>query len=102
MWGLMGSSSGVVFLNGVLWGIWRERNSRTFEGKIRSCIKVVDSILHEEGSWLLFSREFECPLVVFISDWVSCIFSAPPLEKSFLHWQPPPVGFLKLNFDGSS
>lgn len=36
----------------VLWGIWRERNLRIFQGKSNCCNVVIDSIILEVGSWL--------------------------------------------------
>lgn len=91
-------------LQGILWDIWKERNSRIFEDKKKGVNMVIDSILYEVASWLMVTNEFrELSLNTFMMDWVFCIFSSP-LNQDIVDkgWEMPMEGKVKLNFDASS
>lgn len=68
--------------------------------------KFIDSIIREAGSWIFVEKAFQgMSMSTFARDWVTSISSSPPLpfkESNHLEWQPPHLGILKLNFDGSS
>lgn len=70
-------------LHDLCWGIWKERNKGIFEGVRKSPWQVADSILFEEASWAIASKNFNVLFVNnFTRDWYSCIFSY------FIHCNP--------------
>ncbi|XP_068639159.1 uncharacterized protein [Aristolochia californica] len=88
----------------VPWGIWNERNRRRFEAKFESEKNVVDKVMGQISTWLLTKKLF-------------CSFKGTSIRENWsnlarMHlgtkiqvmkdWVPPEVGYLKLNFDGSS
>ncbi|XP_068637268.1 uncharacterized protein [Aristolochia californica] len=88
----------------VPWGIWNERNRRRFEAKFESEKNVADKVMGQISTWLLTKKPF-------------CSFKGTSIRESWsnlarMHlgtkiqvmkeWAPPEVGYLKLNFDGSS
>ena len=44
----------------VLWCIWRERNTRCFEGKERSILKIKSFLLHTLPDWSSIFNTFPC------------------------------------------
>lgn len=56
-----------VIAQGIMWGIWKERNKRIFEGVEKGVWEVRDAIIWEVGLWLLLFVEFE---VIFLNDFI--------------------------------
>ena len=90
-------------LYAILWKIWLERNNRVFRNKSSSMEEVVQSIVLSVSEWVSSRMEF---LGVALEDlnrsWV-VFFKGGRCAKSFqqILWERPPLGVLKLNFDGS-
>lgn len=45
-------------IHAIIWGIWKERNRRIFDGKINSWNEVIDGIIQEVGGWLFVDEAF--------------------------------------------
>lgn len=93
-----------ALLQGILWGLWKERKRRVFEDKRRNFWLAINSIICEVASWVLMKDEFKsCNLNDIQRDWISCISVSPCRTTPFvLEWVPPPKGKVKINFYGAS
>lgn len=88
-WGWLGGrgKKEVFFKNpsqGILWGIWKERNKRIFEGIRKWAMEVRDAILCEVGCWMLaFEGVEDVSLNDIMCDWRICMhmYSWKALEK---------------------
>lgn len=65
---------------------------------------MIDSIVREVGSWVLFAKEFHgTSLSMFLSDWsLALSWSVLQVRKVYSEWVLPLEDCLKLNFDGAS
>lgn len=77
-----------------LWAIWKERNSRCFEG-----VSSPKEALAYRVKFLVASRVSVLPNFRGHSI-VSMLRCFSP--QIWPPWMPPPMGILKLNFDGSA
>lgn len=69
-------------------------NSRevVLEERVKFCV----------ASWVSILPEFRGTSInTMLRSWFEVAFSSPYRNISLPSWSPPPVGFLKLNFDGS-
>jgi ribonuclease HI len=69
------------------WSIWTARNKAAFEG-----ISFNQAAIFQRLSSLAIELKFSLPQKV----------DKPPKETTLISWKPPPLGFLKLNTDGSA
>lgn len=95
----------------MLWGIWKERNHRIFRGEERNIAqiwKVIvenirETILVEQWSdedWAVNDRENRILAKLNLK---SSLWKFKPHQQNILNtFQPPPVGFFILNYDGAS
>lgn len=92
LWGLgdRGWCFWACLIHAVLWGIWKEKNLRIFEGRSKSSNGVIDSIIREVGSWIFVSKEFQgLSLFSFVRDWVTCIsLNSPVVRRTIVDWHP--------------
>lgn len=59
---------------GIMWGLWKERNGRIFGREKLELWVVRDAISREAGSCMLISSEFHDVLMNdFLHDWTACI-----------------------------
>lgn len=65
---------------------------------------MVDFIIREVRSWLVVTKEFkEFSLSIFTNNWViGMSLNTTWVNKVIVEWKPPLIGYLKLNFNGSS
>ncbi|XP_077223042.1 uncharacterized protein LOC143856662 [Tasmannia lanceolata] len=86
-----------------LWVLWSERNNRLFEGRSNSPYYLYIKVVVLSISW---ARAM--PMFKFISafdlwaGWKVVCNSHVSVPRISQQWVKPPVGFSKLNFDGSS
>lgn len=76
--GVVKGAKGKIFihalLQGILWGLWKERNNRIFKDKERSVWRVIDSIIYEVASWVSVKDKFKFySLNDLMRDWMECI-----------------------------
>ena len=50
----------VTVVRAVLWGIWKERNSRTFIEEYESVFNLWDKILYWVAIWVKSRQDFRC------------------------------------------
>lgn len=76
---------------GIVWGLWKERNMRVFEDKKQNMWAVIDYIICEVSSWMLTNSVFKgCSLNDMVRDWITCISVYPVLRNPpILEWVPP-------------
>ncbi|KAL0336216.1 UNVERIFIED_CONTAM: hypothetical protein Sradi_4833500 [Sesamum radiatum] len=79
------STSDLGLFLGLCWTIWWCRNQKLFKGKCLAPDQAVCFARHYIDSYLLQNLDAPC--------------STP--SRSVLHWQRPPQGMVKLNFDGA-
>lgn len=46
-------------IHAIIWGIWKKRNRRIFEGKSKSRTEVIDYIIREVGGWIFVDKAFQ-------------------------------------------
>jgi hypothetical protein len=83
------------------WKLWLERNNRVFQNKSNSVMEGVESILWSVSEWASMRKEFNGLSVKDLYRSWSSFFKGGWRVKSRVAWMNPPVGVLKLNFDGS-
>ena len=104
------------FPNFLMWSIWNERNTRIFHSKtsylfnvwqcLRSNLKETISLTNWDIKYFELTRMER--QILADQDLDICVASIQPNQKSHSFnpspdcWNPPPNGFLKLNFDGAS
>ncbi|XP_019055746.1 PREDICTED: uncharacterized protein LOC109115811 [Nelumbo nucifera] len=87
----------------VCWTIFEERNRRICSDRERRLPEILELIQIRVFHWLkslaLFKDLSEDDL---LRNWKEIASSTPVKDTSLPSWAPPPSGFVKLNFDGSS
>ncbi|XP_077252938.1 uncharacterized protein LOC143892304 [Tasmannia lanceolata] len=102
-WGKKGKTLWWLSLLALLWVLWIERNNRVFEGKAKSSYFLFIKVIALSISW---ARAL--PLFQFVSafdlweGWGVVCNSKETINVTSQVWRSPPVGLVKLNFDGSS
>lgn len=86
-----------------LWKIWIERNRGVFETKSSEVFVVVDSIVRAVSDWASRGKQFEDILLHdMYRSWKAVVEGGKTLKTMVpTSWMLPPMGLLKLNFDGS-
>lgn len=89
-----------------IWHIWSERNSRRFKNKKRHKTRKLWDILRDVGWRVNFnSRDKQSDIAPgsrILDFWLSFVKDARVTTAVQLcKWSSPPVGFVKLNMDGS-
>lgn len=89
-------------VHGILWSIWKERNLRIFEGQSKVSCEVADSY-KRSGSWVSTSKEFrDISISALMRDWITLISINRPSPISILLLWIPPLGIVKMNFNGGT
>jgi hypothetical protein len=105
-----------LFPGFLLWNLWKARNKRIFQnqhppldqlwqGILNNICETITMVPWQEEDWLATSNERE-----ILVNWNICQGKLPPPQlpahnlrkQTRVIWEPPPQGFLKLNFDGAS
>ncbi|XP_077231884.1 uncharacterized protein LOC143864904 [Tasmannia lanceolata] len=92
-----------ISLLATMWVLWSERNNRIFVGRANSTYYLYIKAIALSISW---ARSL--PMFKFVSafdmwaGWKVVCNSQVPVPRISQKWANPPVGFSKLNFDGSS
>lgn len=101
----------------IAWGLWKERNNRIFRDsklKVDSIlIKVCQSILENfalirfdstrcDPNMCLASYKSRVTLNWKISSVPIMTPKASTIARRNIRWQPPPTGWIKINFDGAT
>ncbi|XP_077215790.1 uncharacterized protein LOC143850421 [Tasmannia lanceolata] len=83
-------------------GLWKERNSRNFEGIAKSPHWLYMKVIALAISWArcLLSFRFVSAFSSW-EGWREVCFSRERRHKIVQRWEPPPPGMVKLNFDGA-
>ncbi|XP_077232605.1 uncharacterized protein LOC143869951 [Tasmannia lanceolata] len=85
------------------WFIWKERNSRVFEGVAKSSFWIFIKIISAVISWARSLPLFHFVLAYDLWEgWQTICKEGISKVKIIQPWLPPPEGMIKLNFDGSS
>lgn len=108
-WSALGRGKGSkelwnTVLFAVLWVVWTARNENIFQGKNIRFEAMVEKVKNTAASWLFVHYPTEVPTQFFINENFALI-SAPKKvtrETRGAAWQPPPVGWWKINVDGSA
>ena len=78
----------------LLWSMWKERNIVVFENKFFDPLRCLIKAKKAFTEWRIQS--------CLSADYSRRGSSSPPLKPFHLaRWNPPPPGFVKINFDGS-
>ena len=86
-----------------IWTIWKERNLRCFECKYSEVDKLPDKVKYLVATWVSPLHTFKGILVnTIMHNWKEVAFSRAYHQWISPRWCPPPIGALKLNFDGSA
>lgn len=71
---------------GLMWGVWKERNRRIFEEMKREVWEIWDSILSEVGLWMVALKEInEVSMYEWMRDWRECIDLTGPRNVMLPH-----------------
>jgi hypothetical protein len=97
----------------IIWEIWKERNRRIFrneilpEGKLKDAIisqirEMVQSRNCKKETMQLTDQDSRILEFFHLKDGCNntTVGREPQLQLGDRNWTPPPLGFLKLNFDG--
>ncbi|KAL4189211.1 hypothetical protein AMTRI_Chr08g205860 [Amborella trichopoda] len=86
-----------------LWHLWKERNSRTFQGEKNSTHtlfhKITDSVIFWATQHKLFMG---ISASSFLQEWSNLLLLTHHKSDINPRWTPPLEGQIKLNFDGCS
>ena len=87
----------------VIWSIWKERNGRCFEESSYNGNQLGKKVKHRVAMWASCLPYFKgISADSIIHNWKEVAFSCLLKHHISHRWIPPPVGVLKLNFDGSA
>ena len=83
--------------------IWKERNRKCFEGSSSNDNQLREKIKHLVATWASCLPHFKgISANSILHNWKEVSFSYPHRPQITERWLPPPLGVLKLNFDGSA
>lgn len=93
-----------LFFLAVIWSIWKERNRRCFEGKVANVNMVAEAVKRSVALWVSLLPQFKgISMPSIFQNWKETADSRPHSMRHTPRWiPPPPLGSLKLNFDGSA
>ncbi|XP_077242381.1 uncharacterized protein LOC143882877 [Tasmannia lanceolata] len=85
------------------WVIWKERNSRVFNGVAKSSYWLFMKIIALVIFWAKSLPQFQFVSAFDLWEgWRILCWEGVRREKIVQRWEAPPEGYLKINFDGSS
>ncbi|KAL4200750.1 hypothetical protein AMTRI_Chr02g255160 [Amborella trichopoda] len=86
-----------------IWVIWLERNTRIFRGVKCEPTALFNKITAQVIFWASNHKAFKgITAASFLLDWENLLDLHTPRIGRANNWFPPPVGLVKLNFDGCS
>ncbi|KAL4200499.1 hypothetical protein AMTRI_Chr02g211540 [Amborella trichopoda] len=106
IWTTLFSSLGIALWHLVvaasLWNLWKERNIQTFEGQSRDLVSCIDCIKHSSIMWAFaVFLVLPFPKDLLFPQFGEIIFLKKPRTYLNCSWVKVPLGWFKLNFDGS-
>ena len=85
-----------------VWFIWNEGNRKCFEVVSTYDSQVVDKVKYLVALWSSALPQFQAFfLSMILHNWKGVAFSYPMALSINPSWSAPPLGSLKLNFDGN-
>ncbi|XP_077251899.1 uncharacterized protein LOC143891144 [Tasmannia lanceolata] len=86
----------------ILWHIWNERNCRILNGKEKTWRHILLDVKLSIIAWARRNGGIPYPVGMILRHWDTVAKEMKISPDISPRWDPPPAGWFKLNFDGSS